>query len=182
MLLLPTLFSIPQAQAVQEIVITEPTYRMSDGIFIDDQLALKLAPSGSLGVLIYAPTKAVRSWQIDPATIAEIVAMSDGYSLSDGSAPVGQQIAKEWLLQFIKVSKNEKVSVITYGNPSAYWVDQIINKQITYIDAYGKISLETLLGKTTSQSLVKNIQKQSLSKQNISLLKYAQQQIDLLGT
>jgi len=75
MLLLPTLFSIPQAQAVQEIVITEPTYRMSDGIFIDDQLALKLAPSGSLGVLIYAPTKAVRSWQIDPATIAEIVAM-----------------------------------------------------------------------------------------------------------
>lgn len=181
-LLLPTLFSIPQAQAVQEIVITEPTYRMSDGVFIDDQLALKLAPSGSLGVLIYAPTKAVRSWQIDPATIAEIVAMSDGYSLSDGSAPVGQQIAKDWLLQFIKVSKNEKVSVITYGNPSAYWVDQIINKQITYIDAYGKIFLETLLGKATGQSLVKNIQKQSLSKQNISLLKYAQQQIDLLGT
>jgi hypothetical protein len=157
-LLLPNLFFLPHANAIQEIVITEPTHRLSDGVFIDDQLARKLSPNGELGLLVFSSVQGVRSWQVDPATISEIVAMSNGYGISDGSTPVGQQIAKEWLAQFIRVSKNEKVTALTYGNPSAYWVDQIINQQITYIDANGKILLETVL------------------------LNYAQRQIDLLGT
>ena len=181
-LLLPNLFFLAHANAIQEIVITEPTHRLSDGVFIDDQLARKLSPNGELGLLVFSSVQGVRSWQVDPATISEIVAMSNGYGISDGSTPVGQQIAKEWLAQFIRVSKNEKVTALTYGNPSAYWVDQIINQQITYIDANGKILLETVLGKATSQSLVKNRKRQGLSKQNINLLNYAQRQIDLLGT
>jgi hypothetical protein len=181
-LLLPNLFFLPHANAIQEIVITEPTHRLSDGVFIDDQLARKLSPNGELGLLVFSSVQGVRSWQVDPATISEIVAMSNGYGISDGSTPVGQQIAKEWLAQFIRVSKNEKVTALTYGNPSAYWVDQIINQQITYIDANGKILLETVLGKATNQSLIKNRKRQGLSKQNINLLNYAQRQIDLLGT
>ena len=181
-LLLPNLFFLPHANAIQEIVITEPTHRLSDGVFIDDQLARKLSPNGELGLLVFSSVQGVRSWQVDPATISEIVAMSNGYGVSDGSTPVGQQIAKEWLAQFIRVSKNEKVTALTYGNPSAYWVDQIINQQITYIDANGKILLETVLGKATNQSLVKSRKRQGISKQNINLLNYAQRQIDLLGT
>ena len=181
-LLLPNLFFLPHANAIQEIVITEPTHRLSDGVFIDDQLARKLSPNGELGLLVFSSVQGVRSWQVDPATISEIVAMSNGYGISDGSTPVGQQIAKEWLAQFIRVSKNEKVTALTYGNPSAYWVDQIINQQITYIDANGKILLETVLGKAINQSLIKNRKRQGLSKQNINLLNYAQRQIDLLGT
>ena len=181
-LLLPNLFFLPHANAIQEIVITEPTHRLSDGVFIDDQLARKLSPNGELGLLVFSSVQGVRSWQVDPATISEIVAMSNGYGISDGSTPVGQQIAKEWLAQFIRVSKNEKVSALTYGNPSAFWVDQIINQQITYIDANGKILLETVLGKATNQSLIKNRKRQGISKQNINLLNYAQRQIDLLGT
>ena len=181
-LLLPNLFFLPHANAIQEIVITEPTHRLSDGVFIDDQLARKLSPNGELGLLVFSSVQGVRSWQVDPATISEIVAMSNGYGISDGSTPVGQQIAKEWLAQFIRVSKNEKVTALTYGNPSAYWVDQIINQQITYIDANGKILLETVLGKATNQSLVKSRKRQGISKQNINLLNYAQRQIDLLGT
>ena len=181
-LLLPNLFFLPHANAIQEIVITEPTHRLSDGVFIDDQLARKLSPNGELGLLVFSSVQGVRSWQVDPATISEIVAMSNGYGISDGSTPEGQQIAKEWLAQFIRVSKNEKVSALTYGNPSAFWVDQIINQQITYIDANGKILLETVLGKATNQSLIKNRKRQGLSKQNINLLNYAQRQIDLLGT
>ena len=133
-------------------------------------------------MLVFSSVQGVRSWRIDPATISEIVAMSNGYGVLDGSTPVGQQIAKEWLTQFIRVSKNEKVATLTYGNPSAYWVDQIINQQITYIDANGKILLETVLGKATSQSLVKNRKRQGINKQDIDLLNYAQQQIDLLGS
>lgn len=181
-LLLPNLFFLPHANAIQEIVITEPTHRLSDGVFIDDQLAQKLSPNGELGLLVFSSVQGVRSWQVDPATISEIVAMSNGYGISDGSTPIGQQIAKEWLAQFIRVSKNEKVTALTYGNPSAYWVDQIINQQITYIDANGKILLETVLGKATNQSLMKNRKRQGISKQNINLLNYAQRQIDLLST
>jgi len=145
-------------------------------------MAQKLSPNGELGLLVFSSVQGVRSWQVDPATISEIVAMSNGYGISDGSTPEGQQIAKEWLAQFIRVSKNEKISALTYGNPSAFWVDQIINQQITYIDANGKILLETVLGKATNQSLVKNRKRQGISKQNINLLNYAQRQIDLLGT
>jgi len=181
-LLISNLFLIPQANAVQEVVISEPTHRLSDGVFIDDQLAQKLLPNGELGLLIFSSSQAVRSWLIDPATVAEVVAMSNGYGIADGSTPAGQQVAKDWLNQLIKVSKNAKISVLTYGNPSTYWVDQIISEQITYIDANGKISLETVLGKATNQSLVKNRKRQDLSKQNINLLNYAQRQIELLGT
>lgn len=62
-LLLPNLFFIPQANAVQEIVITEPTHRLSDGVFIDDQLAQKLLPNGELGLLVFSSVQGIRSWQ-----------------------------------------------------------------------------------------------------------------------
>ena len=185
-LLSNTLLTTP-AQAVQEIVITEPTHRLSDGTFFDDELATKLAPTGQLGLLIYSQARGVRSWLVDPATISEIVAMSNGYVILDGlqvkDAEVGgPEVAKAWLAQFLKVTRPEKVSVLTYGNPSGYWVDQLFQNQITYINASGKISLESLFGKATSQSAIQNGQKQGLTKQNINFLKYAQRQVDLFNT
>ena len=72
--------------------------------------------------------------------------------------------------------------MLTYGNPSRYWVDQLLEKQITYINASGKISLEGVLGKATTQSAFQNSEKQGLSKQNSNFLKYAQRQIDLFST
>lgn len=186
-LFLSNTFLTTPAQAVQEIVITEPTHRLADGVFFDDELAAKLAPTGELGLLIYAPIRGARSWLVDPATISEIVAMSNGYVISDGweikDAQInGQDVAKAWLVQFLKVSRSEKISVLTYGNPSRYWVDQLLENQITYINASGKISLEGVLGKATTQSAFQNGEKQGLSKQNINFLKYAQRQIELFST
>ena len=186
-LLFSNTFLTTPAQAVQEIVITEPTHRLSDGVFFDDELATKLAPTGELGLLIYSPSRGVKSWLVDPATMSEIVAMSNGYVISDGweikDAQVsGQEVAKAWLAQFLRVSRNEKISVLTYGNPSKYWVDQLLENQITYINASGKISLEGFLGKATTQSAFQNGEKQGLSKQNVNFLNYAQRQIDLFST
>ena len=181
-------FSIsPVANGAPVVVITEPTHRLSNGVFFDDELATKLNPTGELGSLIYSPSRGARSWLVDPATLSEIVAMSNGYVISDGweikDAQVsGQEIAKAWLAQFLKISRVEKVSVLTYGNPSRYWVDQLFEKQITYINASGKISLEGVLGKATTQSSIQNGKKQGLSKQNINFLKYAQRQIDLFSS
>jgi hypothetical protein len=186
LLLLNTLLLSP-AQAVQEIVITEPTHRLADGSFFDDELATKLSPTGELGLLIFSPSKGVRGWLIDPATFSEIVAMSNGYVISKAgenkeAQDSGQSVAKAWLTQFLKVSRNEKISVLTYGNPSKYWFDQLLGQQITYINASGQIALEEVVGKATTQSSYQNGEKQGLSKQNINFLKYAQRQIDLFST
>ena len=186
-LLFSNTFLTTPAQAVQEIVITEPTHRLSDGVFFDDELARKLGPTGELGLLIYSPSRGVKSWLVDPATMSEIVAMSNGYVISDGweikDAQVsGQEVAKAWLAQFLRVSRNEKISVLNYGNPSKYWVDQLLENQITYINASGKISLEAFLGKATTQSAFQNGGKQGLSKQNVNFLNYAQRQINLFST
>ena len=186
-LLFSNTFLTTPAQAVQEIVITEPTHRLSDGVFFDDELATKLAPTGELGLLVYSPNRGIKSWLVDPATMSEILAMSNGYVISDGweikDAQVsGQEVAKAWLAQFLRVSRNEKISVLTYGNPSKYWVDQLLENQITYIDASGKISLEGFLGKATTQSAFQNGEKQGLSKQNVNFLNYAQRQINLFST
>jgi hypothetical protein len=186
-LLFSNTFLTTPAQAVQEIVITEPTHRLSDGVFFNDELATKLAPTGELGLLIYSPSRGVKSWLVDPATMSEIVAMSNGYVISDGweikDAQIsGQEVAKAWLAQFLRVSRNEKISVLTYGNPSKYWVDQLLENQITYIDASGKISLEGFLGKATTQSVFQNGEKQGLSKQNVNFVNYAQRQINLFST
>ena len=72
--------------------------------------------------------------------------------------------------------------MLIYGNPSRYWVDQLLENEITYINASGKIALEGVLGKATTQSAFQNGEKQGLSKQNINFLKYAQRQIELFGT
>ena len=152
-ILVSNVFIAPSAQAAQEIIISETTHRLSDGVFVDDELALKLAPNGELGLLVYTLSRNLRSWQVDPATISEIVAMSNGYGIKDGTVPAGQQIAKDWLTQFIKVSKNEKISALTYGNPSNYWVDQLVKERLIYLQASGEILLESLLGRAVDQEI-----------------------------
>jgi len=181
-ILVSSVFITPNAQAVQEIIISETTHRLSDGVFVDDELALKLAPNGELGLLVYTLSRNLRSWQVDPATISEIVAMSNGYGIKDGSVPAGQQIAKDWLAQFIKVSKNEKISALTYGNPSGYWVDQLVKERLIYLQASGEMLLESLLGRAVDQEIKLNSERQALTERNQDLIKYAQRQIDLIGT
>jgi hypothetical protein len=177
-----SLFISPAANSASIVVITEPTHRLSDGVFFNDQLSFELTPAGQLGRLVYLPSPGVRSWQVDPAIISEIVAMSNGYGVIDGGVASGQIIAQQWLAQFSKVSSSGKVSYITYGNPSSYWANEISKDQLTYINALSEINLETALGKSVvGTALISSIQ-QSLSKPAINLFKYAQRQINLLAT
>jgi len=180
--LLTPIITSTGASAAQEVKISEPTHRLSSGVFIDDQLASKLLPGGEIGSLVFKPTTGVRNWLVDPATINEIVAMSQGYGISNGQTPTGQQIAKDWILQFIKVTKFEKVSVLTYGNPSSYWLNKLVPEQIDYLNALGKIQLDLLLGKATVNSPVTNIEQQKLNRYQISVFQYAQRQVSLLST
>ena len=177
-----SLFISPAANSASIVVITEPTHRLSDGVFFDDQLSFELTPAGQLGRLVYLPNPGVRSWQVDPATVSEIVAMSTGYGVIDGGVASGQIIAQQWLAQFSKVSSTAKVSFITYGNPSSYWVNEVSKDQLTYINALSEINLETALGKAVVGAASINSIQQSLSKPAVNQFKYAQRQIDLLAT
>ena len=177
-----SLFISPVANSASVVVITEPTHRLSDGVFFDDQLSFELTPAGRLGQLVYLPNQGVRSWQVDPATISEIIAMSAGYGVIDGGVASGQIIAQQWLTQFIKVSKYTKVSYITYGNPSAYWVNEISKDQLTYVNALSEINLEAFLGKAVVGVAPISSDRQSLSKTSVNIFKYAQRQINLLAT
>ena len=177
-----SLFISPVANSASVVVITEPTHRLSDGVFFDDQLSFELTPAGRLGQLVYLPNQGVRSWRVDPATISEIIAMSAGYGVIDGGVASGQIIAQQWLTQFIKVSKYTKVSYITYGNPSAYWVNEISKDQLTYVNALSEINLEAFLGKAVVGVAPISSDRQSLSKTSVNIFKYAQRQINLLAT
>lgn len=160
---LSSIFPSVNANAAQIIQITEPTHRLADGVFIDDQLATKLLPAGELGILVFNTSKSVSSWQVDPATISEIVAMSNGYGVATGVAPVGQVVAKAWLTQFIRVTKYENVSALTYGNPNIDWLNEVSPDQLTYINAVGKLILEDVLDKVTGPVINPNNTRQEIS-------------------
>ena len=175
-------FVIPNSNAAQTVKISEPTHRLSDGVFFNDSLAQKLTPTGSLGQVVYLNTFGVNNWLVDPATIDEIIAMSNGYGIADGSAPNGQELAKSWLSQFIKVTKNKKVTPITYGNPSSFWANEIMSDQVEYLNGISKTRLETLLNRSVQEVDSVEAAKQKFNKASLSVLKYGQRQIDLLST
>ncbi|ASY24474.1 hypothetical protein B1sIIB91_05910 [Candidatus Nanopelagicus abundans] len=175
-------FVIPNSNATQTVKISEPTHRLFDGVFFNDELAQKLTPTGSLGQVVYLNTFGVNNWLVDPATIDEIIAMSNGYGIADGSAPSGQELAKSWLTQFVKVTKNKKVTPITYGNPSSFWANEIMPDQIEYLNGRSKIRLETLLNRSVQEVGSNEAVKQKFNKVSLSVLKYGQRQIDLLST
>ena len=182
LIFLSSFIIIPNANAAQVVKISEPTHRLSDGVFFNDLLAQKLAPSGSLGQAVYLNSQSVNNWLVDPATIDEIIAMSNGYGISDGTAPAGQEIAKSWLTQFTKVTRNKKITPITYGNPSSFWVKEIMPDQITYLDEISKFKLESFLSRPVEKTGGAEAEKQKINKTSLSVLKYGQRQINLLST
>ena len=182
LIFLSSLFFIPNTNAAQVVKISEPTHRLSDGVFFNDLLAQKLTPAGSLGQLVYLNTQSINSWLVDPATIDEIIAMSNGYGVSDGTAPSGQEIAKSWLTQFSKVTRNKKIIPITYGNPSSYWASEIMPDQIKYLDEISKFKLESFLSRPVEKTGRNEEVKQKINRASVSVLKYGQRQINLLST
>ena len=182
LIFLSSFILIPNTNAAQVVKISEPTHRLADGVFFNDLLAQKLAPSGSLGQAVYLNSQSVNNWLVDPATIDEIIAMSNGYGISDGTAPTGQEIAKSWLTQFTKVTRNKKITPITYGNPSSFWVNEIMPDQIVYLDEISKFKLESFLSRPVEKTGGAEAEKQKINKTSLSVLKYGQRQINLLST
>ncbi len=142
-----TFIVTPVAQANSVILLTEPTHRQINGLFIDDALADSVAGTGRLGQLVFDPPSGTRTWVIDPALIEEVIAMSNGYTLSSGAAGTGQIFAQTWLSQLKHVIRLDTVVAMAYGNPSSFWVDRLSPHEANYVLALSQTKLETLLNR-----------------------------------
>jgi hypothetical protein len=117
-------FTYLPAQAADAKVIrlvTEPNRNFS-GYFYSDDLAMRLAPTGDLGKLIFYPVNRPRIWVIDAAFIDDVIAMTDKYKIGLKSGEkidgVGSLVATDWLNQFSFITSSDQVVVLPYGNPA----------------------------------------------------------------
>jgi hypothetical protein len=176
------LSTLNPANAATPLLITEPTHRLFDGKFINDELAEKLLPSGELGKLVFSTANFGKSWLVDPATLAEITAMSNGYGVIDGSTPAGQEIAKAWLNQFNQITRSRPIAALIYGNPSKYWLDKLIPAEVEYLQAISKIKLEEYLGRAVDGAVSTTAEQQKLSNQIQNTFVFAIKQFNLMST
>ena len=127
--------------------ITSTLHQSFTGEFRNDNLALELTPSGSLGQLVFVPLNKSKIWVIDPALIDEVIAMSNGYTLATDAQPIGREIASEWLMQLKSVTTSNDVIALAYGNPDVKLSNRLAPSELKMYYAYGKIQLESVLGR-----------------------------------
>lgn len=149
--LIASLFLVPaSAHASNQslLFITAPSHRELNGAFLDDQLATDLSPVGSIGSLLYLQKSAGIQWSVDPALVEEVIDMSDGYKLTNGTAGAGQDFAKNFLARLKQLASIGRVDAMVYGNPSEYWVQRLTPHERNYIFAASQKRLSALLGTT----------------------------------
>ena len=134
------------AQADPVIVrIVGPAHQTFTGDFRNDDLAQELTPSGRLGQLVYVPVSKSKVWVIDPALIDEVSTMTGDYKLANDAMPVGSKIASSWLSQLQKVSKNNEVVALAYGNPDVALAKSLAPSELKMYYAFGKSQLQLAL-------------------------------------
>lgn len=141
-----TLFT-PSSYAGMTVSLTSAPNRQINGEFIDDSLAARLLPSGSLGKQIYENAGYISSLYIDPSLIEDVQAMTKGYKIVGGTKGTGEIVAKTWLAQLARVSNGAHVYSIVYGNPSEYWVKKFASHDREYFLSLSSSRLSTLLGR-----------------------------------
>ncbi len=145
-LVLPaTLIDSAAAASKSLIFITAPSHREFNGLFIDDQLTFDLSTDGSIGSLLYGKKSSNIQWAVDPALVEEVIDMSDGYKLIDGTEGAGQDVAKEFLLRLSALAAVGRIDAMVYGNPSRYWVGRLTPHERNYILAASEKRLALLL-------------------------------------
>jgi len=143
------LFPLSPTRAADPIVrITSMAHQTFTGEFRNDDLAQELTPSGKLGLLVYTPRVNNKTWVIDPALIDEVIAMSGDYTLATDAAPIGSQIATDWLKQLRQITDGQQIIALAYGNPDVSLAKQLAPSELKNYYAFGKSQLEVALGRT----------------------------------
>jgi hypothetical protein len=142
------LFLIPtqNASASQVVKIDEVVNQSLSGKFFDDHLADDLLPSGKLGALLFSSGSTDNYFEINPETFNEIEQMAGGYKLVNNQSGAGQELAKQWLIQFKAIAKFGHISALPYGNPSGYWVNRLSPHNANYSLTSNDESLNSFFG------------------------------------
>jgi hypothetical protein len=109
--------TVPSIVTVVDLSATPRRLRPS--LFADDGLAAELAEPGRLARLLDVAGRPGVSWAIDPSLLAEVIDMSNGYSVVDGSGTrpgSGVEAAKVWLAAFQALPEGSGVRSL-YGHP-----------------------------------------------------------------
>lgn len=125
--------------------IIGPAHQTFTGEFRNDDLAQELTPSGRLGQLVFVPESQSKIWVIDPSLIDEVAYMMGDYTLATNAAPIGSKIASSWLGQLQKVSRNNQVIALAYGNPDVVLAKSLAPSELKMYYAFGKSQLEMKL-------------------------------------
>lgn len=139
---------MPQATAVNTIIrITSPVHQTFTGEFRNDDLAQSLTPSGALGLSVFQPTAKNRIWVIDAALVDEVVLMSNEYTLATEAVPAGKEIATAWLAQLRRVTAENDVVALAYGNPDVSLARRLAPSELRSYFAFGQSQLQSALGR-----------------------------------
>jgi len=138
----------PASAATPVIRITDKPHTGIDGKFLDNELATALLPDGKLGKLVSSFSNAPKTWVIDAALIAEVIDMSDGYSVDGKEDSDGEAAAKNWLARLTYSVGNSPVIALPYGNPDQSLAKRLAPSELNYYSAYAKEKLEVQLGRS----------------------------------
>lgn len=133
----PFLF-LQSAHAISEkdIVLLEPPHRDLNGVFIDDELAVSLLPTGRLGQLVFSPVTQPRTWLIDAALIEDVEALA-----------VDNIDAQNWLLELKSISAQDPVIALPYGHPNVSLAKRLAPTELRYYFDASKTRLQVALGR-----------------------------------
>ncbi|MFM2263803.1 MAG: hypothetical protein RLY81_155 [Actinomycetota bacterium] len=139
---------MPQSTAANTVIrITAPAHQTFTGEFRNDDLAQSLTPSGELGLKVYQPITKNRTWVIDAALVDEVILMSNEYSLLNDAEPAGKEIAIAWLNQLIRVTAENEVVALAYGNPDIALAKRLAPSELKNYFVYGQERLQLALGR-----------------------------------
>lgn len=133
----PFLF-LQSAHAIdgKNIVLLEPPHRDLNGIFLDDELAISLLPTGRLGQLIFSPVAQPRTWLIDAALIDDVEAMA-----------IDHIDAQNWLTQLKYITAQDPVIALPYGHPKISLAKRLAPTELRYYFDASKVRLQVALGR-----------------------------------
>lgn len=143
------LIPIASANADSSVVITEPTHRNAEGVFLNDELALGITPEGRLGRLLFDRNASVNTFTLDVGTLEEIQDLADGYSYIDANGEtieVPELLIAEIFLSTLRSSVvGKKVLALPYGNPDKAFLVNRSQSEYEYLKRAGVERLTALL-------------------------------------
>jgi hypothetical protein len=128
---------LPPANADKSVInLVSKPHQLFDGTFLNDELAIDLLPTGSLGKAVEQKRSGARTWVIDAALLDEVEDMANGYVLQNKAAPTGELLAKKWMDRLLLATSGDRIVVLPYGNPDLALAKKLAPSELRLYSAY----------------------------------------------